>query len=133
IGPAINLWTHFSRLRISEKSVGQYLYFKEFANQRSWNTANELKLELPMARLKPFAIGAYSNTKQRPGFEIDARVRASTDVATLGTDLTLTGKTMLVMSASRSTTAFDQKETFLGHDLAEALNRHSDTEMLDFR
>jgi hypothetical protein len=130
IGPAINLWTHLGPVRITEKSAGQYLYFKEFENQRSWNTANELRLELPMSRLKPFAIGGYSNTKQRPGFEIDARVRASNNVATLGTNLTLTGKTMLVLSASRSTTAFDQQETFLGTDLAEALNRHTDTEVL---
>ena len=133
VGPAINLWTRIGPLRITEKSAGQYLYFNQFENQRSWNTANELRLEWPMARLKPFAIGGYTNAKQRPGFEIDARVRASNNIATLGTDIRLSGKTTLVLSGTRSTTAFDQKETTIGNDLASALNRYSDTETMELR
>lgn len=132
-GPAINVWTNLGRLQIAEKSVGQYLFFKEFENQRSWNTSNDLRLELPLARIKPFASGAYSNTRQRPGFEIDSRARASINVAALGTDLRLSGKTTLVLSGARTTTAFDQGETFLGSELAEALNRRSDTELLQVR
>lgn len=132
-GPAINVWTNLGRLRIAEKSVGQYLFFKEFANQRSWNSANDLRLELPLARIKPFAYGAYSNTRQRPGFEIDSRARASINVAAVGTDLRLSGKTTLVLSGARTNTAFDQRETFLGSELADALNRRSDTELLQVR
>jgi putative beta-barrel porin BBP2 len=133
VGPGINLWTKLGPIHLTERSSGQYLFFNQYENQRSWNTANELKLEWPMARLRPFAIGGYANAKQRPGFEIDARVRASTNLATLGTDLRFSGKTTLVLSGTRTTTAFDQKETFLGNDLASALNRHSDTEVLEFR
>ena len=133
IGPAINLWTKLGPMHVTEKSAAQYLYFKEFDNQRSWNSANLLKLEWPLTKLRPFAIGGYDNTKQRPGFEIDARVRQSTNLVGLGTDLVVSGRTMLVLSGTRTTTAFDQKETFLGTDLANALNRHSDTELLEFR
>ena len=132
-GPAVALWMNLGPVRVSAKTSGQYLYFKEFANQRSWNAADDLRLELRLARLKPFAQGTYANTRQRPGFEIDARARASINVATLGTELRASGKTTLIFSGSRTTTAFDQNETFLGATLAKALNRYSDTELLQFR
>jgi hypothetical protein len=133
IGPAINLWTNIGRLRVAEKSSGTYLYFKQYGNQRSWNTANELKLDLPMTRLRPFVIGGYTNVRQRPGFEIDTRIRQSLNLVTLGTDVVLSGRSMLVLSATRSTMAIDQQETFLGSNLADALNRHTDTETLELR
>jgi hypothetical protein len=133
IGPAVNAWMHFGALRVSEKSSGQYLYFKENASQRSWNTANELKLELPLARIKPFAVGSYLNAAQREGYEIDARARASTNVATLGSDFRLSGKTTLVLSGTRANLAYDQRETFLGSPLAQSLNRHTDGETAQIR
>jgi hypothetical protein len=133
IGPAINLWTKVGPLRLAEKSSGQYLYFKQFETQRSWNTSNNLRIELPRARWKPFAEASYVNTRTRPGVEIDSRARASTNFAGLGTDLRVSGKTTLVLSGARTTTAFDRNETFLGTALANALNRYSDSEALQFR
>lgn len=133
IGPAVNAWLKLGPVRVAEKSAGQYLYFKESENQRSWNTLNELKLDVPLARFRPFAIGSYVNTRQREGFEIDARARASTNLATLGTDVRLSGKTTLVLSGTRTTLAYDRSETFLGTDLAASLNRHSDGELGQLR
>ncbi|HEX7794361.1 MAG TPA: outer membrane beta-barrel protein [Vicinamibacterales bacterium] len=133
IGPAINLWTNLGPVRISEKSSGQYLYFKEYDNQRSWNTTNEAKIEWPMTRLRPFAVAGYANAKQRPSFDIDTRVRAVANLATVGTDVIFSSRTTLVLSGTRTTTAFGQKEIFLGSDLANALNRHSDTEQLELK
>jgi len=56
-----------------------------------------------------------------------------TDLATLGTYVVLSGRTTLVLSGTRTTTAFGENETFLGSDLAAALNRYSDTEQLELR
>jgi len=132
VGPAVNAWLNVGALRVSEKSAGQYLYFRKNDNQRSWNTADELKLELPLSRFRPFAIGSYANTRQRPGFEIDSRARATTNMAMFGSDVRMAGRSLLTLSAARTTTAFDAKETFLGSDLAAALNRYSDSEVLQF-
>lgn len=133
IGPAINLWTNLGPVRIAEKSSGEYLYFKDYENQRSWNTSNEVRFDWPMTRFRPFAIAGYANVKQRPSFDIDLRVRGVTNLATLGTDVMLSGRTTLVLSGTRTTTAFAEQETFLGTDLANALNRYSDTEQLQLR
>jgi putative beta-barrel porin BBP2 len=133
IGPAINLWTNLGPVRIAETSSGEYLYFKDYGNQRSWNTTNQVKIDWPMTRFRPFATGGYANVKQRPGFDIDTRIRGVTTLATLGTDVLLSGRTTLVLSGTRMATTLDEKDTFLGADLASALNRYSDTEQVELR
>jgi hypothetical protein len=133
VGPAVNAWTALGRLRVAAKSSGQYLYFKEFDSQRSWNTAHTLRLDLPLNRIRPFAEGSYVNTRDRPGYEIDSRARASTNGVTLGSQLVLSGKTTAVLSVSRSTIAFDQHETFLGSELAASLNHYTDGEAAQLR
>lgn len=133
IGPAVNAWMRLGALRVAEKSSGRYLYFKEAASQRSWNTDNELRLELPLARFKPFAIGRYINASQRDGYEIDTRARSSTNAVTLGIDLRFSGKTTVVLSGTRNTLAYNPGETFLGSDLADSLNRHAGTETAQIR
>jgi len=47
--------------------------------------------------------------------------------------LLVSGKTELILSGTRTTTAFNEKETFLGNELANALNRYSDIESMQFR
>ena len=133
IGPDVALWLHLGPARLSGKAGGQYLYFKKYDNQRAWNTNNELRLELPLAHITPFAEGSYINTRDRPGYEIDSRARAATNTARLGTEVRISGKTSLILSGSRTTTTFDKTETFLGATLADALNRRSDTEQLQLR
>jgi hypothetical protein len=132
-GPAVDLWLRPGRARLSAKASGQYLYFKKYDNQRGWNTNDELKFELPLSRLKPFAMGSYVNTHDRPGFEIDSRSRAATNKVALGTALRLSANTSVVLTGARTITAFDQSATFLGATLAQELNRRSDLEQLQFR
>jgi hypothetical protein len=133
VGPAVNLWMNLGPARLSGKGSGQYLYFRTYGNQRAWNTDDELRLDVPMARFKPFVAGRYVNTRQRPGFEIDARARAATDHAKVGAELRASGKTTFVVSGERSNIAFDERETFLGAALAQALNRRTDTGQVQFR
>jgi Putative beta-barrel porin 2 len=133
IGPIAKLWLDVGRSRLTSNVSVQYLYFNEFDNQRAFNTANDGKWEVPLARLTPFVTGSYSNTKDRPGFEIDARSRLVNSSVGLGTSLRLSGKTSFVLSATRSRLIFDPDQTFDGTDLGRALNRTSDAEQLQLR
>jgi len=132
-GPAVNLWLRMGRSRLTGKAAGQYLYFAEFRNQRAWNTADDARWELPLGRVTPFIGGRSSNTRQRPGYEIDSRAHLRTQAVNLGAEVRLGGKTTLVVAGERSRYAFDQGEVFLGTDLAQALNRTSSSEGLQFR
>jgi hypothetical protein len=78
-------------------------------------------------------MGSYTNTHDRPGFEIDSRSRAATNKVALGTALRVSANTSIVLTGSRTITAFDQNATYLGATLAQELNRQSDLEQLQFR
>lgn len=132
-GPTVQLWMRPAGTRLSAKVGGQYLYFREFANQRAWNTRNEVRWEVPLARLTPFVEGNFVNSQERQGYEIDARARRKDHGFTAGSALRLSGKTSFVVSHRRSNIEYDDEETFLGASLGEQLNRQEDLTRVQFR
>ena len=128
-GPTVQLWMRPAGTRLSAKLGGQYLYFREFANERSWNTRNEVRWEVPLARLTPFVEGNFINSQERQGYEIDARARRQDDGFAVGTGLRISGKTSFVVSHRRSNVEYDEEEMLL----AEALNRREDLTRVQFR
>src|SRR6185436_17742638 len=110
-----------------------YLYFNQYANQRAWNQIHRLKWEIPLGRFVPFAAGAYTNTKNRMGYEIDSRVRQKEQNVGLGTAYRLSSQWELVMAASRSLLAYDRHESTLAEDLSASLDRWTNTERLQAR
>lgn len=133
VGPAVNLWMHVGRSRLSGKLAGQYVYFRKYQQERGWNSVDELKWEFPLGRVTPFIGGNYANTKDRAGYEIDSRAHQRFNAFRMGTSVRLSGITSLVLTGTRATTAYDENETFLGADLANALNRESQSEELQLR
>lgn len=133
IGPLVQFWMRPFGSRLTAKVGGQYLYFKEFDDQRAWNTNNEVRWEVPLARLTPFVAGSYINTRERQGYEIDARARRRDGAFTVGTGLRLSGKTSFVGSFRRFNAKYDEKDSILGATLADALNRREDLTKVQFR
>ena len=132
-GPAVKLWVRPFGSRLSVRTGGQYLYFNEYEDQRAWNTNNEARWELPLARLTPFVGGAFVNSRERAGYEIDARSRRRDRSYIVGSRLRVSGKTEFVGSFEREILEYDDKETFVGAGLAEALNRQEDASRVQFR
>jgi hypothetical protein len=133
VGPASDLWLRVGRSRLSGRVAGQYLYFNEFENQRAWNTANNLRWEVPLARLTPFVVGSLSNTKDRPGYEIDSRVRRKDRSVGGGTLLRISGKTTVAAAARRTVLEHDNTVVFNGSVLAQQLDRTTDNQELQLR
>lgn len=133
IGPNVDVVLRAGRSRLVGKAGGQYLYFHTYDNQRAWNTNVEGTWRFPLVRLAPFVTGRRSNTKDRPGFEIDSRARLDSRTVGFGTDIHASSKTMFVLTASREWAKYDENQTFLGVDLGARLNHRSDTEQLDAR
>jgi hypothetical protein len=133
VGPAIDLWVKMGPSRLSGKASGQYLYFNKYDNQRSWNTNAEGRWELPLARVTPYVEGRANNTKDRPGYEIDSRVRLKQEQAGAGTSIRVSGKTSLVFGASRTRIRYDDDDLFLGDLIATSLDRESDNQEAQLR
>jgi hypothetical protein len=119
--------------RFTARFGGQYLYFKEYDNQRAWNTSSEAKWEVPLARLAPFIAGTHVNSRERQGYEIDSRARRRDTSMTAGSSLRLSGKTSFVVSFRQFDAKYDETESFLGTVLAEALNRREHATKVQFR
>jgi len=133
VGPAVNLWLKMGKSRLSGKLSGQYLYYKEYENQRAWNTVNDGQWELPLSRIKPYVNGAWSDVKDRPGYEIDSRVRLKEQRAGVGTGLRLSGKTELRGGFQRGQFHYDDQDLVVGDQIARGLDRRTDTEVLDLK
>ena len=135
VGPAVQLWMRPWGTRLSGKFGGQYLYFKEYDNQRAWNTANEARLEVPLTRLTPFVAGSLVSSRDRQGYEIDSRARRRDDSFTVGSGVQFSGKTSVVVSFRRVNQKYeeDADESPLGTQLAEALDRREDLTKVQLR
>lgn len=133
IGPGIDLWLKAGPSRLSGKASGQYLYFNKYDSQRSWNTNAEGRWELPLSRISPYVGGLTSNTKDRPGFEIDSRVRLRRHQLGLGTLVRLSGKTSVVLGAEKGDLRYDRNDLFLADQIARTLDRNVTTETAQLR
>ena len=133
IGPSAKIWMRPAGTRLSVTTGAQYQYFQTYASQRAWNTNNEGKWEVPLARVTPFIGGKFANTRERQGYEIDSRSRRRDRIYLAGSSLRISGKTELVGSFRRAELEYDDRETFLGAALAQALNRREDSTKLQFR
>lgn len=133
VGPVVNLWLKTGPARLSAVAGGQYLYFKTYGNQRAWNTADTLRWELTRGRLRPFVTGAFSNTKDRPGFEIDSRVRQKQQVWTAGANLSIGGRSTLLLEGGQTHLNYDQSQQNFGVNVAQTLDRRTDLQRAQFR
>jgi len=133
VGPAVDLWLKTGPARLSGKASGQYLYFNRYENQRAWNTNLDGRWEWPMGRIAPFVAGLHADNKDRPGYEIDSRVRLQREQIRLGTPFRLTGKTRLVVEAARETSRYDKNDVFLGDQISQGLDRNFTVEDVELR
>lgn len=133
IGPRVAYWLRMGKARLSGISLGQYLYFKDFASERSWSTNQQGRIDVRLGRIAPFVDATYRNSRERPGFEIDARAHRREWVGGAGSEIRVSPKTTLVLSGSRETFLYDNEEAFLGVNLANTLNRHTDLGRVQLR
>ena len=125
IGPAAEYWMRLGRARVHGRSGLHYIYFQEFENQRSIGTENEVRVDLPLNRLKPFLYGGYDNTRRRPEYEIDIRTRYETTHIGGGLDVRALSRTVFRLEAEHGRLDYDEDAFFFGTNLGEALDRRS--------
>jgi hypothetical protein len=129
--PAANAWVRLGRNWLTINSQVSYTHFQEFADQRSLNTNQRVRLDVPFNRVRLFVGGGYANLKERPGLDIDLRARRAVGAQSAGADFRIATKTTLQVSAERTTERFVPNALSSGIDLASTLNRDTNTVSLD--
>src|SRR5258706_1177731 len=72
--PRTNLWLHMGGTWISGEINEQILWYQEYSSERSTNENYVISWRLPRPWLVVNTNASYTNSRDRPGFEIDARV-----------------------------------------------------------
>ncbi len=123
ITPAADIWLRFGPTWLQSNVHEDLVWFQKFANERSANNSYSAKWTVPLNRVTATPQWAYTNTRERPGFEIDARAE-HTEMTYGGTlDYRLLTKTYVGVEAHRTETTFAEGTMFLGADLSTELNR----------
>jgi hypothetical protein len=116
-------WLRLGKARLNTKLQVGYVYFAEFGTERSWNTDDSARLELPLTHLRPWIGVSYLNVKERPGYEIDKRARRTEVGIGGGIDYVFSRKTTLGVSLKKKRIDFPTDETIGDTYLRDVLNR----------
>ena len=117
-----------TRLGANELMVStgsDYVWFKNFREERSSNALYALRFNFSASRFKPFVGASHMRTRARPTSEIEARARRLERSLIAGTNVDLTSRTAVTASATMSDSTYAVGETFRGVSLKDSLD-HKD-------
>ena len=103
VGAPIDWWLRFGRARLHVVDYFEGVYFATYSSQSSFNQRHDLTLLVPLNRVRPYVGGYYLSTNDRPGFEIDARLRRTKLQGNAGAVIRLTNIVDLDISARQTT------------------------------
>jgi len=131
--PKTDLWLHLGRSILSGNVTEDLVYYRTYSSQRSANHSLKVGLLVPLTRVTFRGSASYLNTRDRPGFEIDARPQRRELVYEGGVELRMLSKTSFGIKAIRQKIEFAADAVFLGNNLRTELNRQINGESLTVR
>ena len=121
--PAANLWLPMGRTWVVGRIAEDLNWYQTYASERNASTGYSGGWHVPLTRLGLKVDGARRHARDRPGFEIDARVpRTESQVSGL-VELKTLSKTFIGVTATRLRTDYDETAVFVGTSLRFQLNR----------
>lgn len=125
--PATDAWLHMGRTWLLGTVREDVVWYKEYASERAANDSLKVAWLVPLTRIS-FSVGAdWLNTRERPGYEIDARSQR-TELGYNGIlELRALSKTLIGVHADRRVIAFDRDARFFGNNLHDEFNRTATT------
>jgi hypothetical protein len=123
ITPQTAFWLHLGRAWVTGNVKEDFVYYQTYASERSANTSYDVRLLRPFNRVSVELGSDYLNSRERPGFEIDARSRHVENGFDGAVEVRALSKTSFSVRARRRTVQFDGDALFLGTSLRLELNR----------
>jgi hypothetical protein len=101
----------------------ELVYFSQFESERSVNSDVFGQYEFRFNRMRPYASASWLDTRQRPGYEIDARARHYERDYHAGTDIRVGSKGTMRVDVRNLDYTFAGDAVFNGRALRQELNR----------
>lgn len=121
--PGTDMYLRTGRGLLTVSGNLEYVYFHEFEAERSVNSDVLGKFEIRFNRIRPYGSASWLDTRQRPGYEIDARARHYEADYHAGADLRVASKGTVRVDFRHLDYSFAGDEVFNGKPLHEELNR----------
>jgi hypothetical protein len=125
IGGNIDMWWHVGRARLNSTHSIDFVYFNQYVGQRSVNPGNQIRVDVPLNRIRSYASVSVLTSHERATPEIDARAAHTLTTHLAGSEVRLTGKLALDVNGSRSRTAYRDVDDPFGSILHSSLTSHA--------
>jgi hypothetical protein len=126
IAPRLDALLGVGWTRLSFSSTVEFVYFKEFTDERSLNRSSEARFEVGEGLLRPYVHGSITDTHARFNAEVDARAGRRQGAYGGGLAVMVSQRTSIRAGARRTTLDFADEARYRGVDLASTLNAHTD-------
>jgi hypothetical protein len=124
--PGLTAWLRVGRSRLTWSGRADAVFFKRYSSQSTLGTAQSVRFDLPINRVRIFVTDTFLNARERPSLDIDTRVRRTEKTVGGGIDVELTTRTKVALTAQRGVVAFDEGASVERVSLANALDRRVD-------
>jgi len=121
--PTTNLWFRMGRTWITGLVNVDWVYYRRFVSERSANSTYQVGVARTFNRLSLGGAVRRLSTRERPGFEIDARSQRLEVEWNGNVEMRTLGKTFVGVRTSRRGVEFDRFAMFRETNLAQELNR----------
>ena len=123
VSPRSDLWLRIGRTWVSGVISEDVVWYQTYASERSANSLYQINWLVPLTRLS-FRVGAeHLSTRERAGFEIDARARRDETAYNGSVDLRFLSRTSIGFSGAQRMINFDEAAVFLDVNLHDELTR----------
>jgi hypothetical protein len=129
----VDWWLRLGRGRLHGVDVFEGVYFATYSSQSGFNQRHDLTFLLPLNRLEPYVGGYYLSTNDRPGYEINARVRHTETSVNGGAIVRMTSRINVDFSARQTTYKYQDAPGYEETDFAKTLDRTTENYGAQFR
>ena len=123
VSPNTDFWLRAGGTWITATMNESINWYQKYSSERTANNEYKLGWIVPTSHIGFKINGAYTNARERPGFEIDTRAARKETQFTTSLDFKGLPKTFFGVTASRQQTRFANDAEYLGVSLQETLNR----------
>jgi putative beta-barrel porin BBP2 len=131
--PSTDVWLRMGRSWLYTTVREDLVYYQKYVSERSVNSSYKASWLIPLNRITFTPTASFAHTRERPGFEVDARARRNEYGFGGAVEIRALSKTFVTVRATTLTDAFDKDAIFLGTSLRDALNRTITQETLSIR
>lgn len=126
VGAPIDWWLRFGRGRLHGVDYFEGVWFATYDSQSGFNQRHELTLLVPLSRIRPYIGGSYLSTNDRPGYEINARIRHTEQGVNAGIVVRLASRLDLDVGGRQTTYRYQDDPTAGDIYYSETLDRQTE-------